>query len=376
MESGEAMGSELLLYIYGFICLGMIVFNVLHSLILKRRERTLMEKGRRLEWRMREQFQRISQGMPVDRRHRKYLRWKLLRVGNLIAFERILENCSGEEAVFTERYLSQLYPELLYLATAYLKKETMQTAYFAFFLSRHGSRIQTDIDSLKDLMVEYVRKGNLYCRLNALEALYALGSPENVVRAVQIQDEVDLYFNEKILTDGLLSFSGSHRQLISLLWESFPRFSVNTKLAVLNYIRFRTGAYCGEFYEILADERMDKELRLSAVRYFGRYPYEPVREMLLGFLQDETPMNWEYAAMSATALERYPGEDVTEALLEAIHSRNWFVRYNAAISLEERQLDYDVWLGVMDGPDRFAREMAAYRLEELRRKEEKKVEAV
>ncbi len=370
------MGSELLLYIYGFICLGMIVFNFLHSVMLRGRERTLRKKGNQLERRIREQFQRISMGIPVGRRHRIYLRYKLLRVGNLIAFERILEKCSKEEADLTENYLSQLYPELLYLAVAYLKKETIQTAYFAFFLSHHGSRIQARIDSLQDLMVEYVRKDNLYCRINAMEALYAFGSPEHVVRAVRIQDEMDLYFNEKILTDGLLSYSGSHQRLIALLWESFPRFTLKTKLAVLNYIRFRTGAYCGEFSDILADERMDRELRLSAVRYFGSYPYQPVREVLLDFLKDETPMNWEYAAMSATALGSYPGEDVTEALLGAIHSRNWFVRYNAAFSLEGRQLDYNVWLGIMDGPDRFAREMAAYRLEALRRKEEKKVEAV
>lgn len=366
------MGSELLLYIYGFICLGMIVFNILHSLVLRSRERTLRRRSQRLERRVQEQLQRISEGKQVEVSHRKYLRFKLLSVSELIAFERVLENCSKEETGFMETYLTQVYPEILYLANVYLKKETMQTAYFAFFLSCHGKRGQDSIDDMQDLMVEYVRKGNLYCRLNALEALYMFGSPENVVRAVRIQDEVDVFFNEKILTDGLLSYSGDHERLITLLWESFPRFSAKTKLAVLNYIRFCTGAYCKELYDILINERMDKELRLSAIRYLGRYPYEPAREILLNFLKDENPVNWEYAAMSATALERYPGEEVAKALLEGMRSRNWFVRYNAAISLEELQPDYNVWLGVMEGSDRFAQEMAAYRLDELRRKEEKR----
>ena len=90
----------------------------------------------------------------------------------------------------------------------------------------------------------------------------------------------------------------------------------------------------------MTDSRRDRELRYSAIRYFGRYPYPPARAPLLEFLGAGDPERWEYAAISATALAAYPGQDVVNALMEAMHSGNWYVRYNAAVSLEAHGLSY------------------------------------
>ena len=83
-------------------------------------------------------------------------------------------------------------------------------------------------------------KKSFYCQLNALQALYAFGDVEYVMEAVRIQDTVQTFYNEKILTEGLLSFSGDHNELIHRLWENFDHYSERTKLSVLDYIRFRT----------------------------------------------------------------------------------------------------------------------------------------
>ena len=55
---------------------------------------------------------------------------------------------------------------------------------------------------------------------------------------------------------------------------------------------------------ILNDPGRDKELRFSAIRYFGRYPYPPVKETLLGFAREKDPLRWEFAAISVGALGR------------------------------------------------------------------------
>ena len=49
--------------------------------------------------------------------------------------------------------------------------------------------------------------------------------------------------------------------------------------------------------------------------------------------------------------------------MEAAHSSNWYVRLNAAISLEAHQLDYSDLIEVVGGNDRYAREMMMYRLD-------------
>ena len=76
---------------------------------------------------------------------------------------------------------------------------------------------------------------------------------------------------------------------------------------MLDYIRFKSGAYREPMEQILRDPERNKELRFSAIRYFGRYPDERVRPLLLDFLGEKDPLRWEYAAISASALAAYPG---------------------------------------------------------------------
>ena len=81
-------------------------------------------------------------------------------------------------------------------------------------------------------------------------------------------------------------------------------------------------------------------------------------------------MKWEWAAAAATALAAYEGEAVVEVLMTAVHSTNWYVRYNASESLQAHHLEYSDLLAVVGGQDRYAREMVMYRLNEQRMEEE------
>ena len=77
-------------------------------------------------------------------------------------------------------------------------------------------------------------------------------------------------------------------------------------------------------------------------------------------------MKWEYTTVSVSALAGYSGERVIDALKNALHSANWYVRYAAAVSLEALQVTYDDLIDIMNGNDRYAREMITYRLESRR----------
>ena len=117
--------------------------------------------------------------------------------------------------------------------------------------------------------------------------------------------------------------------------------------------------------QILLDNSQDKELRFSAIRYFGRYPDPAARPALLEFVRDPDILRWEFAAISASSLARYPGQEVVDALMRAMHSPNWYVRFNASASLEAQGVSYEEMLRAV-GSDRYAREMLTYRLESRR----------
>lgn len=369
------MGSEVLLYGYGIVCLSMLAFNIVYNMGLKQKDRRMEGKSRRFAEKIDAQMERLRTGKKIEETHFSYLRRKLSRVNNLIAFDRVMEErlAAGDDLA-VEEYRRQMQPVMLHLAMIYRNRDNMQAAYFAYFLSKNNIKKHQRVSTVQKLLVEFMEKDSLYCRVNALQALCSFGSPESILEAVILLDSSEGFFHEKILTDGLLSFGGSHEQLIQLLWERFASFTNRTKLAVLNYIRFKTGDYCEQMLAIMMNPGEEKELRLSAIRYFGRYFYEPAKDALLAFAFDENPINWEYAAVSVTALSRYRGSDVLAALMAAVHSSNWHVRSNAAASLEAHDLDYSDLIEVVGGKDRYAREMMMYQLDS-RRMEQRDQEA-
>lgn len=364
------MRIEIFIFCYGVICLSMIIFNCVCVFAFKNNARLRKKESNRFDQKLDQQITHIRQGQPIDHKHFRYLNRQLSHIGRLLAFDASLQRLAREDPALTEQYISQIRPVLISLSIVYLKKETMQTAYFAYFLSKYKACRNMPFDTILDVLKAYLKKDGLYCRQNTMKALYSFGCEEVVVDAVRILDQQDAFFHDKILADGLLTFEGNHERLIALFWEAFRAFSISTQVCLLNYIRFQSGAYAEEFLAILTDEGLDDELHYAAIRYFGRYPYDTVYPMLLRFVVDANPLRWNYAAFSATALAKYPGSNTVQALKTALGNSNWYVRYNAAQSLDALNVQYSEMVDIMNGNDRYAREMMMYRLEERKLREQ------
>ena len=368
------MGAEVLLYGYGLVCLSMLVFNGLYGLHLRSGDRRLRRRMEVIHRRAEEQLKWMRSapaGMEraVQPGHLAWLRRRLSRVSYLLAFDRFLDEQSEKDGAFRD-YIRQLQPVFLYLATVYWKRESTQAAYYCYFLGRHQLQRHMEVEQIQQVMLSYLKRNSLYCKINALKALCGFGSPDVLTEALlELGSGQDVQLHEKIITEALLAYTGDGKALIDRLWARFERFPLQLQRAVLDFIRFRSGDYRGPMEAILRDPGRNKELRFSAIRYFGRYPEPGVEDILLEFVQEKDPLKWEYAAISAAALVHYPGRAAVDALLQAMHSPNWYVRHNAAASLEEHGLSYEEMLQILGGDDRYAREMLAYRLEARRMEE-------
>ena len=366
------MKSELFLYGYCLVCLGILLFNIVYSGVMKQKDKRTERRVLYFSGLITAQLENIRSGGEIQAEHLRLLKRRLAHVNQLIAFERAFSAYMEDAAdPAVAAYHQQIQPAILHLSRIYQDRENMQAAYFAYFISQYRPKREQAMEEIQNAMVGYMRKDSLYCRVNALQALYVFASEEAIVQAITLLDRENGLPHEKILTDGLLQFQGDHTKLVQLLWEKMRRFSDKTQLSILNYIRFKSGDYCEQMLAIMQDEQEDKELRLSAIRYFGRYFYAPAKEALLAFASDRNPLNWEYAAIAVSSLGRYDGVDVLEALIGAAHSSNWYIRQNAAISLQAHQLEYSELIDVLGGRDRYAREMMLYQMELGHMKSEK-----
>ena len=358
---------EMILYFYMASCLAVLVFNILYIFVDK-------YKGRRLEHRSLEMVDEIS-GQIQDTKEGNIqeayffgLARRLRKLEKLRAFEFSMDEI--QKTVPKEdmkEYLEHLRRVFLELVPIYEKRDEIEQAYFASLVEKFEiDRGHKGYDGLMDLMIRMVVNKGVYVRENALKALYMMGNKEAVLAAWEKMEDNEIYHSKKLLSDGLLSFTGDRGELARLLFGHRDRFEPRLILPVMQFIRFLGEDFRSEFLEIMKKETEDKEIRLEAVRYFRKYPYGPAREALQRFLQYHEFLDWEYAAVAAQALAFYPGPDTVDCLKEGLKAANWYVRLNCAdalivgLKIQKKDL-FDVY----NGRDRYAREILHYVTEKI-----------
>lgn len=192
------MRVEILIYAYLAVCAAMIGFNIVCIFVFRRRDKKLDRSSVDFTDAVREQLDR--QGM--DPAHRKFLSRKLRRVHHLMAFDKTLEALYRERPEELRQYLEGLVPVFIYLTLEYRKKNKLQAAYFPYIIKKYQVFRGRNISIVTDVMLELVRDSSLYCRENALQALYSIGDCESVMKALEILDGSDHYHHAKLITDG------------------------------------------------------------------------------------------------------------------------------------------------------------------------------
>ncbi|MCI6467423.1 MAG: hypothetical protein MSA90_18415 [Faecalicatena sp.] len=367
---------ELILYFYMAGCIAVLIYNIGYIFWDRRKGKRLEKQSLDMVDKILMQIQKMTEDGSLTEEGMSVLKRDLRKLERLRAFEYSLEKVKGRvSAEEYACYITGLRGVFLDLAFYYSRRDLIEKAYFASLIKKFGiDRGHAPYDGLMDFLVTLVIGPDVYARENALGALYSIGNQEAVLAAWEKMEDNGILHSVKLLADGLLGFCGDRHELAKLLFAHRAKFSGKLNLPVMQFIRFSDGGFQEEFLELLKKENEDKELRLEAVRYFRRYPYEPAREVLFNFLRYQEYIDWEYAAMAALALSSYPGIDTQECLKQGLSAANWYVRFNCAQSLiyglKVPQLRlYDVY----NGHDRYAREILKY-VSELQEIEDQQID--
>jgi len=357
------MKIEIMIYVYIAICISMIAFNIVYVFVLKHREKALVTNSARLEKVIIEQFDIIKNGEEVSESHKKFLRKYLERTSGITAFDKALENVFKTEPQMCEKYLMQTYSVFEYLTHKYISKDTIKIAYIPCILQKYNILKHDEYGKLTDILLELLRSLNIYCRENTLKALYSMQRPDVVVSSLKIIDKNLSFHHPKLICDGLLAYKGDKEKLKEKFFESFDAYSVDMQLNILNYFRFGNIRCDEEMLELLTNEKADRELRFSAIRYFEKFPNSDAEGVIQIIAENTKGRAWEYQAIASSALKSYPGDVTFRILVANLSSSNWYVRQNSAISLERQGYTYHDLISVFDGNDRYAREIMRYRLD-------------
>ncbi|MBE6650585.1 MAG: hypothetical protein E7613_04655 [Ruminococcaceae bacterium] len=363
------MNIEMMIYVFIAVCVSMIAYNIVYIFILRHREKALSSNSKKLEDIINKQIKRIKRGKEVDENHKKFLKKKLDKTAGITAFDKALEKIYETDPKAVDKYLFETFSVFEYLTHRYITKDTLKIAYFPYILHKYNILKEYKSRELTDILFDLLRSPNVYCRENTIKALYSMGSPEITLQALKIIDKILSFHHPKLICDGLLNYKGDKSALKDALLGAFGDFSVQMRVNILNYFRFGNVRCDREMLEFLKNEKEDKEIRFSAIRYFEKFPSEDAREILQNLAENLEERTWEYQAISTSALKSYPDDKTFRILVQNLSNSNWHVRQNSAISCEKLGYTYHDLINVFDGDDRYAKEMMRYHLD--RRKAEK-----
>ena len=363
------MNVEVLIYAYLAVCLAMICFNIVCIFIFYLRDKRLKSYSRRF---VKIVSKAIENG-DVTEEHCKYLSGKLKKINNLMAFDKTLEELYEQNPGRTKDYLKQISSVFVSLISEYKEKKENNATYFSYIIKKYGIFQGQPVDSVMYTLLKLVHSKSLYVKENALQAIYSIGDVEYTIKALWILDESKSCYHSKMISDGLLNFTGDKKQLSERLWENFDRFSNKMKRIIVDYFRFSSADYRERIFGLLKSKQIDDEVAYSCIRYFGKYPYEPVYPILMDLAAETDEEKWVYTAITALALASYPGDRTVAVLKRLLQSTNWHIRFNASQSLMNLGLSYTDMIDVFEGHDRYAGEILRYRLDQQKMKEKEAV---
>ena len=361
------MTATFLISFYGIVCILMIVFNLCYL----RWERVRTKRMDRRCERMGDELKReIARNLAFPSEdHRRMLERRLRRLTDLESFDLTMEQLATADPAAFERYLGGISSIFDHLAPRFSGKNELRRAYFDS-LVRRWYRARPAGSAVMDKLIADLSSHALSTRQNALEALVEVASPEQITQALNVIDRAPVLHSTRLIAEALMAFPGDSELLNDEIHRAFPGFSDRIKVAIAGYLRLsdaRRGAASAEqrarakrILAVAEDESTPKELKLACMRYFMSNPCEGARGMLMQAAGETRASRWEIPVVATQALGSYPGDDTVQTLRRCLTSPIYHVRYNAAASLRQLGVRKADLADIIEGDDRYAKEMVLY----------------
>lgn len=357
------MKVEIMVYIYIAICISMIIYNCVYIFVLRHKEAQLSKNSTDFSAYIKSQIDNLNKGKNIDDSHKKMILKKLKRTDMLLGFDKSVEIIAKENKEDSKKYLKAIAPELNTLVKDYKEKDIIVSAYFSYILGKYSVLDSANDNEPLDIILGFLHSDNVYCRENALSAIYSTGDVGLATEAIKIIDKNKAFHHPKLVCDGLVGFSGDKTALFFELFKRFDYFSLDMQINILNFGRFANIRSDDEMLLLLNNEKAHHELRFCAIRYFEKFPNEKAKNTIKDFARGIKGLPWQYQSIASQALASYSDDEVVEILKKNLSNSNWYIRLNSAISCEKLDYTYTELIDVFDGNDRYAREIIRYRLD-------------
>ncbi|MDJ0332942.1 HEAT repeat domain-containing protein [Planococcus sp. S3-L1] len=354
--------SVLLLQLYLLFCFLILfytVFYIIYQLYYKKYEALFIKRYMKM---IVDQNHEIQQDGFLNKEHIDRLSKQLKKTNHLIYFEKALTQLDTQ-AYENDIYLHQIEPIIIELTAYHQDSNQMNQAYLAYFIAK-CSKGQWNAPIIYSRLLSYLDEPTIYLRENVLLAMCQQPNSKWIVEIFLYLTRQNLYHQPKLVQDGLVTYPFDSEELINILWERHQEFQESIVLGLIGFITIKSPNHQELFYKKLIEKETRLEVKLQIMRYFKKHPSPKVEQELISLISDKQDA---IRIVAASGLGSYSSEVVVSSLKNALTDSNWHVRKNASLSLLAIIPTQEDILEVLNGSDRYAKEMLSYHLDLERR---------
>ena len=210
-----------------------------------------------------------------------------------------------------------------------------------------------------DFALSSLNKKSLHVRNNALNVINKNKDLKIFMKAIEIINKRDHYFNDKMIIDFLDNYKGDRVELDRTLYLEMANFNTNLRKNIIgHFTNMNNGS--PDIRDRMLDlikHSNEKEIIISSIRYFYKIIDQRAKSLIIEKMDSN---NWEVRATSARTISKYSGKDSVDKLKQTLTDENYYVRSNSAESFlrlvdVERAIEEAV-----TNEDRFARDILVY----------------
>lgn len=345
--------------IYIIISIMLLLFNLVFILTKNSRIRRLNPQKDKLKNMLVVEFESYTPQDGLSKKAIDFLTKELKTTQALM----VLETEMKKRRIYREELKAEIMPYVFNNIDSFRGKAKNEKAYYAYVLSCFDYQESPSIEVDYSALLSFLDTNYLYVFTNTMDVIYQLGDPYILLAAIRKIDERSGFYHSKLLTDGLLTFTGDLEILKSLIIKEFNSYTTLTQVSLLNYFRFKNLEVDDFCLTIIKERKLNEEVIYAAMRYFAKNSNQEAKNIFIDLLNRGKSF-WVEELLAIQALEHYDDRITWAAIKQKVTSKNWEVRSNAISYLYKGGLVLDEVKDILALEDRYASEKLFYYYEE------------
>jgi len=325
----EVIKIYIILGFFIYIILSSVVYMLVKEILENRNEKTIKELKNTFGVEIQNHIENLKVNKKLSKMDIDYIKSKIDKKNYFEVFNSTIVNLNTnkENEEYIKKYILYFETEILKIVRKYEKTDDTKKTFIVSLLGEY----KLNNYELNHFLFNCLNTKSIYLRVETIKSLSKIGNITNFLRSLELVSNEKQYINNKILIDTLDNFNGNIEILDNNLLSKFYTFNKHIQKCIIEHFKNRNTKFVKDkIIDILKDENLDKEVRISAIKYFSKIHYNNAVIEIKKLLNHK---EWEYRAISASTLGKYKEKDVIEELLYSITDYNWYVRYNSAISI-------------------------------------------